>query len=242
MTASRLCSSLLAALAAALAAATAGAATLIHSYDFSGGVIDLVGGQNATLVGDANVSGGRLNLDGDADYAQFASFIVPTGGSYSVAFFGLRAVDQAGFAEMISQGRAGGPGFYIGSDPQGHVRVTDLWTDTGVPMGAVGTFTHYALVVDATAGLSSFYVDGLLVRSVGFAIQTSTDGTATRLGLQFGGAGEAFHGSLDDLRIYDGALTAQEVLALSAVPEPQALGLMVTGLLLVVLRAGRGRP
>ena len=47
-----------------VSATGASSATLIHQYDFTSGAIDLVGTQNGTLVGDANITGGTLNLDG----------------------------------------------------------------------------------------------------------------------------------------------------------------------------------
>lgn len=89
-------------------ATSSNAATLLHQYDFTSGVTDLVGSQNGTLLGDANVSAGRLNLDGSGNYVQFATSIIPTNGSYSVTLFGQRNANQATFTEMISQGQSGG--------------------------------------------------------------------------------------------------------------------------------------
>ena len=131
---------------------------LVYHYDFSSGVVDLVGNQNGTLFGDANVSGSRLNLDGNGDYVQFAESIVPTSGSYFVALFGRRAANQAAFTEMISQGQSAGPGFCVGTNIAGNIRVGDQWAVAGVPFGAVGQLTSYAVVVDAVAGTSKLYV------------------------------------------------------------------------------------
>lgn len=220
------------ALFAALLAGSANAATLTHHYDFASGVDDQVGTQDGVPIGHANVAGGTLNLDGIDDYVQFATQIVPLSGSYSVALFAERASNSAAFTEMISQGTSGGPGFYLGTDPTGRIRATDQWGVTGVTAGAVGVMTHYALVVDAVAGHSKLYVDGLQVASLGTAIATGSAGSPTRFGRQFGGLAEYFHGSIDDVRIYSGALTAQEVAALAApVPEPGTCALTALGLL-----------
>ena len=100
-------------------ATSSNAATLLHQYDFTSGVTDLVGSQNGTLLGDANVSAGRLNLDGSGNYVQFATSIIPTNGSYSVTLFGQRNANQATFTEMISQGQSGGgPAFTSGQTLQ----------------------------------------------------------------------------------------------------------------------------
>ena len=137
-------------------------ATLSHHYDFSSGVVDMAGSANGTLIGGAKVAAGQLNLDGSDDYVQFASPLVPTSGSYSVTLFGLRAANQDAFTEIISQGASGGPGFYIGTDPAGKIRASDQWASTGVAFGNVGSITHYALVVDASAGTSNLYVNGAI--------------------------------------------------------------------------------
>lgn len=222
---------------------SANGATLAHHYDFTSGVVDLVGSENGTLFGDANVSSGRLNLDGNGDYVQFATSIIPTSGSYSVALFGQRDVNQAAFTEIISQGQSGGPGFYIGTNPAGNIRVGDLWTATGVPFGPVGSLTSYAVVVDAGAGTSKLYVNGAVVGTLATAITIGATGTATRLGRQFTSINEYFNGSLDDVRIYTGALTSQEVaLIATPVPEPGTFALMAVGFLTVSALVHRRKP
>jgi hypothetical protein len=219
--------------------ATAQAANLNHHYDFSSGVIDLAGNQNGVLFGNANVAGGTLNLDGNGDWAEFATIIVPHAGSYSVALFARGTGVQAGFTELISQGFSGGPGFFIGTDASGSmIRATDAWVTTGVPFGAANTWTHYALVVDAGANTSKLYVNGAPAAMVPYAIVTAPTGSPSRLGRQFDPFGEYFNGSIDDVRTYDGTLTGAEVAAL-AVPEPASALLMALGGLAVVAAARR---
>ena len=59
------------------------------------------------------------------------------------------------FVELISQGESLGPGFYIGHDPSGFIRVSDSWLFTGVPFGSIGVMHHYALTVDGAAGIEA---------------------------------------------------------------------------------------
>lgn len=218
------------------------AATLFHYYDFNNGstVTDLVGSMNGTLMDNANVSGGLLNLDGAGDYVQFTNHLIPIAGSYSFAFFARRDSFNGLYTEMISQGSSGGPGQYLGSDPGGNIRAGDLWGATGVPMGAVGAMTHYALTVDAAGSTSSLYVNGLLAAQVPFALIGTPGGSDARLGSQFAPYAEYFHGAIDELRIYDGVLTPGEVLQLATpVPEPASALLMAAGLVWWAARGGR---
>jgi hypothetical protein len=217
------------------------AATLLHHYDFTSGVTDSAGSANGTLLGDASTAGGVLTLDGDGDYVQFSSNLVPTGGSYSVSFFAARAVVQGSHTEVISQAYSGG-GFYVGTDPSGTIRAGDGWLSTGVSFGTPGVTDHYALTVDAGSNTSRLYVNGTLAASVNYALTSASGGTYTRFGRQFDPYSEYFQGTIDDMRIYDGALTGNEVFALAnAVPEPSTYTMLAAGLGLVGALARRRR-
>lgn len=182
-------------------------ANLIHSYQFNGNANDSVGSANGTLINGATVSGGVLHLDGTNDYVQLASHIVPTSGTYSVVLTARETTPVAHYVEMISQGFSGGPGFYIGHDPSEIIRASDSWLFTGVPFPSDGNFHTFDLIVDAVAGNSKLYIDGVLDATLGFAISTTTGGDNTRFGSQFGPFGEFFGGELDNIRIYDNAIT-----------------------------------
>jgi hypothetical protein len=220
-------------------------ATLIHSYEFNSNANDSVGSANGTLIGGATVSGGVLHLDGVSGYVQFASQIVPTSGSYSVILSALETAPVANYVELISQGFSGGPGFYIGHDPSGNIRVSDSWVNTGVPFPPAGTFNTFVLTVDAVAGDSKLYIDGTLVATLGIAISTTSGGDDTIFGRQFDPYAEYFGGELDNIRIYDTALTASEV---AGVPDSGStlafLVVALAGLICVhrVQPAGRRLP
>lgn len=70
---------------------------------------------------------------------------------------------------------------------------------------------HFALVVDTSANQTLLYVDGV-VKDMHFALApTTSTGTNTRLGRQFDPYNEFVSGSLRDVRIYSGPLSAGEV-------------------------------
>jgi hypothetical protein len=228
-------------------AAISHAAPLVHAYDFSSDVTDSVGSADGVLLNGAKTNGGALLLDGVDDYVQFSSHIIPSSGSMSVAFWARQDSRASGkYVEFISQGFSGGPGFYLGHDPSGVVRVTDLASNTSVQSGAVGDWVHYALTVDLGSSSTLLYMDGAQVWSSASAFQTGTGGTDTRLGRQFSPFDEFLHGAMDDLLIYAGSLTIAEVRQLyesgrsdGTIPEPGTAGLMVIAVLGLVASSRR---
>jgi hypothetical protein len=208
------------------------AATLTHFYPFTNGATDTVGGADGTLLGGATVSGGRLVLDGADDYVQFATPLIVTSGSYSVFLEENMTAFPAGlYTEMISQGG----GFYLGSGPSHEIRVGDSWSNAGA-FPAPGPHS-FAVTVDMTGpGATLLYIDGVLFNSrVGAASPTSEN---TRLSRQYNGHSEYFPGSLDNVQIYTGVLSAQDVAGLAGlnnVPEPWSMSMMGAGILAIGL-------
>ncbi|MCU1327047.1 MAG: proteinsorting protein [Bryobacterales bacterium] len=221
------------ALAALSVSAQAG---LIHSYTFDGtAVTDSAGSADGSLsAAGASVDGGFLTLAGNG-WVEFSTHLVPTSGSYSVLLDFRLNGPQNGIAEFISQGHSGGPGFYLGSDGGVHFRLTDSWP---YPLGMFPTDTDWhrlGFVVNASSGTSSFYLDGALLDTRGFAIVTTLEGTPTRFGRQFSFYEEYFKGDMDNVLIYDHAIAAGET-GFSSAPEPSGMGLALLGVAALVLR------
>lgn len=226
-------------------------ATLIHSYNFNDGTAtDLVGGINGAFFGDAVVTNGSLELDGSGDYVEMSDKIIPGSGSYSVLLRVRLNSAPSSFVEFVSQGFSidsgggvpgGTPGFFIGHDPGGIIRVTDSWLNTGVSTPTIGVFHHYALVVDAVENSSKLFLDGTLAAISPFgAISTDTAGSNTRLGRQFADLTEYLNGAIDDVDVFSGVLTEGEVAA-AAIPEPASVAVF-TSLGFFLISAVRYRP
>ncbi len=195
----------------------AGNTPLIHHYQFDGDASDSVGDADGELMNGASIIDGSLLLDGNDDYVQFGTHIVPVKGSYTLAFFARQLSAQKGYAEFISQGKSMGPGFYIGQSPSGAIRVTDFSSDgTSAKMSTDGKWHHYALVVDAASpGKTQLFIDNVPQVAFNRNLVSIESGSHTRLGRQFDPYKEFFHGQLDDIRIYDGVLTIAEISAIA---------------------------
>ena len=156
----------------------------------------------------------RNSLDGIDDYVQFSQKLIPTSGSFSVAFFAQQISRQTSYVEVISQGfsDASAAGFYVGHDPSHNIRIGDQVQNTGLPFPSDGLFHHYAVTADTNS--TRLYIDGCLIRAF-HPIKVAVGGTDTRLGRQFGVITEFFHGNVDEVWIFSGTLTVSEVAALA---------------------------
>jgi hypothetical protein len=128
--------------------------------------------------------------------------------------------------ELISQG-SGGSAFYLGHNPSHIIRGGDQWLSAGVPYPSDGLTHQFAYVRSSSNTL--LYIDGSLAAQTG-AVNISSGGSFTRFGRQYGPHAEYFNGTLDNVRIYDGALSASEINAVSAVPEPSSALMVLAGL------------
>ena len=215
---------------------TASAQTLIHHYTFGTDASDSAGSANGTLNSGAIAGGGVLSLSGTAN-VSFAQHIVPTSGAYSVALFARQTALQGNFREWISQGASGGPGFYIGYQAGGGIRATDSWLTTGASFTPDGIFEHIALVT--TGATSSLYLNGVLSATLASGLNTTVGGDDTRFGKQFSPFNEYFQGDIADMRIYTGALSAQQAASLATTPEPGSMALLTAGALGLLSRRRR---
>lgn len=250
-----------AALALTGTAAVAQTTTLLHHFTFTADATSQVGGTTTatgTLAGGASISGGALQLTGDA-WVDLAP-VVPVAGDYNASTWTVSvwarstmAAGQSG--TLLSQGAYSGylPDFSIGvranADGSGDAFAHNRsgWGGAGSgTVAAVGEWHLYTTVMSHT--WASLYLDGVYQGGGGNGMYPCcfTSQTA-RIGLAVSNFGGQFAGEIDDLRIYQGTLGADAMRAqfaagpsaVSAVPEPGQAALLALGGLALWLQRRR---
>ena len=194
---------------------------------------DVVDMGNATSVSSAVNASGELTMSGWVNFNTVGAagpnrsivyFLGDDTSNFSYIDIGVTdgAINPVGGA--YGRKRSGGDSEVLGSSGLGD-----------------GQWHHIALVLDINTGTHDFYVDGTLLGS------TTTSGSFPTLNnLEVGRLGRAspvdgYTGLVDDLQIYDEALSASDISVLfnnpgSVVPEPASLALMGLGGLSMMCR------
>lgn len=209
-----------------------------HWYTFNDGTgADLVGEADLALVNGAGVAVGQLLLanqgvdSGDAANVQYASLPVaalPTGGTITVEAW-FRTNNAENWTRVFDFGDQSGSNgdsylFYTPRSSGGEARAAITAGGAGNERIASGAATddgglHLStVVVDAGAGQILMYLDGSLVDSTPLNGVDLTDvNVATAyLGRSHWNADHGFTGTIDEVSIYDHALSPVEVAANAA--------------------------
>ncbi|HEY4148768.1 MAG TPA: LamG-like jellyroll fold domain-containing protein [Chitinophagaceae bacterium] len=152
-----------------------------------------------------------LNFNGTNSYVSTTANPVPVAGDFTVELWTYVASVGTGLREFVSQGSStGGQNFYIGTDfSNGNIRCGDPWQITGIAM-PVNQWVHVALVRSGTTAY--LYLNGVLKGSqAGYTI--STGGTNFKIGNQFGALSEYYNGKIDEVRVWNVARTAAQIIA-----------------------------
>ena len=242
-------------LAGALVATSAHGALISHwAFDEGAGTsaANSVGGAatlNNTTWGSDATRASFVTFSGDPGSYADSNIVVPaallsTGSSFTVAFWVNRAVGDTEPNSVVvgNRNNAAGAEFV----PRQFVKFTPTqfeWhmngngtdnLDPGADMVG-GEWHHEAVTLDS--GTLQYYRDGLPLGPSKPVTQSFSEDQPLYFGGQANnaGGGEFFNGSLDDIRIYDNALSAAEVRAL--VPEPSSLLLGACSVLFMLRRS-----
>ncbi len=171
-----------------------------------------------TLGVDGQV-GTAMRGDGATGYAQTSAPVIDTSGTYSVAAW-ARIAHTNGFATILNQDGDVGSGFFLQ-----YVQDDDRWsfslTNADEPKGgvrvlsdappAVGEWTHLLGVYDAVAKTARLYVNGVLQQEKPFTVTWKATGPMAIGRAKHSGAKvDFFPGEIDDVRVFDRVVSADE--------------------------------
>jgi len=224
------------------------AATLVSQYTFAGNANDSVGGKNLTVTGSVGygtqtINGVSMNVvtisePSNSNYLNFSGNLGASLGSVSVSFWANGTATGATYKDIVGVANGSGVGFKLETfndfSSNDYVAVYGMGSFlTGAPpgtsVGSEGAWHLYTFTVNGTA--ATLYCDGV---AVGTATTNGNNTLITqlRVGNGLDSTGRGWLGSVADLKIYSGALTAGEVAAAyAAVPEPTTYGMLGAGAL-----------
>lgn len=196
----------------------------VHAYPFDEGAgttaADSVGDADATLtnVGWApGVHGTAASFAGDGE-ADTHQTLVKSDGSYSVSAWAKLDEAGTGFQTVVSQDTGGDSAFFLqysGADQRWAMSFSGLRA-LSPTKPEVGRWYHLVGVRDAAKGTLSLYVDGQRVATRDVCTAPATTGDLVIGRAQFGGQKvDYLHGDVDDVRIFDRALSDDEVAELA---------------------------
>lgn len=214
-------------------------AVLTHRYSFATDASDSIGGANGTLYGGATVSGGQLTLDGVyGSYVDLPGNIlnIPTNNAITVeAWVNFGAPATWAYLFGFGNTNSGGGQNQIGCIPASegggfrHWGITENfgggrtlgWSHAWSNMTA-----HITCVVDPPSGTISIYRDGVL-EVAEYDASSPLSNVPTNyafIGRSFYDADPYLQASIDEFRIYSGALSPVQV-ALTQQEGPNATSL-----------------
>jgi hypothetical protein len=197
----------------------------VHAYKFDEGsgttTADAVGDADATLDNvqwTEGIQGGGLSFDGNGQ-ADTGASLVDTAGSYSVSAWVKLDEAGGGFQTVVSQDTGQNSAFFLQYSGQ-----DQRWAMSFVGQRAlspekpeVGRWYHLTGVRDAQAGTVSLYVDGEKVDTYSACLADDSTGNTVIGRAQYGGQQVDFlHGDVDDVRLFDRALSDEEIATLAS--------------------------
>ncbi len=222
---------------------------LIHKFNFNDGTAnDSLGGVTGALKGTAKIVNGQLSFDGsDGGYALLSGYPMPPSGSATVVGW-FRAASTMGKSARVFDFGSGTLNYlYFSPNQNSSVARLGLLTGTDSEASVSDTTTvnddrdhMVAAVIDSTPtatganGTLLLYIDGNLIGT------TDLNGTTMLSGLDFGpqnfigksqwvNTGDLpFQGFIDELRVYNTALSETEIKALTPDANPAAAPLIDT--------------
>ncbi|MFF1609027.1 LamG-like jellyroll fold domain-containing protein [Amycolatopsis sp. NPDC058278] len=182
---------------------------------------DIVGSHDATLVGGAAWTAGKngsaLAVNGSGQYADTGAALVNTEGSYSAAAWVKFNAVGDGFQTVVSQDGDSNSAFFLQYSGADHrLAMSFVGTRALAPTAPEpNRWYHVVGVRDAASGTLKLYVDGQLAATKSVCLgEASTGHTVIGRGKYGGGPVDYLNGAVDQVHVYDRALSDADVSAL----------------------------
>ena len=228
---------------------------LVAAYEFSGNADDVSGNGNDGVVSGAVLTTDRFgaansaySFNGGSSVITAGSVISPGQSAISVAawFYRTTPLPNSYTSNIVNQADVNGDGagfsLMLKETTGGNSRVRFLWNDQIGGRSDVSTediqYLQWNHVVGVYDGMiQAIYLNGSLVNSVSNQGAINFPSNPFRIGHEDRPEVAGFAGKIDDVYIYDRALSPAEVSTLySAVPEPTTGLLLGLGLLGAAVR------
>ena len=199
-----------------------------HDGTLTNGPLWLASGLSSTIQFE---NPGALNLDGTNDYVDISTAAISTNAAYSACAW-VNLASTSGYQTFVSINGTNVSGFYLQKrSDTGKFAMTMLASDANAATvykadstTTPSTSTWYHVCGTYDLANLKVYVNGTLEGTTAFAAPWNATGH-TLIGAGRWGAGNVDYtnGKIDDVRIYNAALTAAQVAALAAGTYPTGL-------------------
>lgn len=238
-------------------------AELVTHFAFDGNALDSSGHANHATVHGATLAADRFGnansayrFDGVDDFISASATPLPTGTRTVALWFQADTVAN-GPVLLGYGGGACGSSFFLGLNARKSIYNNSYYASSHCdvnnlisPYADAPERAWFHLAVTTDTGGTTMYLNGAQVASnANFIANTTVAGTDLAIGVDVSPAGFApytdanvgyLKGLIDDVRIYDSALSADEIARLaSPVPEPSTWLMMATGLSLLAFARRR---
>ncbi|SEB32246.1 Glycosyl hydrolases family 2, TIM barrel domain [Amycolatopsis tolypomycina] len=194
-----------------------------YPFDENAGTVaaDVVGDHDATLVGGASWTAGKngsaLAVNGSGQFADTGAALLNTEGSYSAAAWVRFNAVGDGFQTVVSQDGPSNSAFFLQYSGADH-RLAMSFVGTRALASTApepNRWYHVVGVRDAASGTLKLYVDGQLAATKSVCLgEASTGHTVIGRGKYGGNPVDFLNGAVDQVHVYDRALSDADVSAL----------------------------